>query len=52
MFKVDIPKIFQRSNSVCLSPVSTMIEQLKECPKEFYNKLHNNNDSKISKTAK
>ena len=52
MFKVDIPRLMNRTNSICLSPVSTMIEQLKERPKDFYNTLHSNNESKVSEVSK
>ena len=37
MYKIDIPVGVKRSNSVCLSPVSSMIERLKNNPKEYYN---------------
>ena len=43
---INVPKFLKRSNSVCLSPVSTMIEKWKKNPKEFYN------DSQISKNNK
>ena len=46
MFSIEIPKMPQRSNSVCLSPVSCMIEKLKNNPKEFYN------DSKVFENSK
>lgn len=42
MFTIAIPTVFRRSNSVCLSPVSKVIESFKENPKEFYAQMAKN----------